>query len=279
MWEIIKAVILGVVEGLTEFLPVSSTGHLILVNKWFTYSEEFTVVFDVFIQMGAILAVIIYFWKDILPPRVTLLFEKEFVWFWSKILTAFLPAAVFGFLFADFIEKRLFNMTIVSISLIAGGFLLIMLDNRNKSGKISSVHEMTYKMALLIGIFQCLAMIPGTSRSAATIIGALMLGCSRKLAAEFSFFLAIPTILAASLYSLVKSPLNFSFHHILILTSGVTASFIVAAGVIKFLMNFIKKHSFVAFGYYRIMLGVIVLMWLFSDGLPMELITSINHPK
>lgn len=266
MWEIVKAVILGFVEGLTEFLPVSSTGHLILVNKWLTYSEEFTVVFDVFIQMGAILAVIIYFRKDIFPSHPGLLVEREFVRLWSKILTAFLPAAVFGFLLAGFIEDYLFNMTVVSVSLIAGGILLIMLDGRNRSGTILSVREMTYKTALLIGLFQCLAMIPGTSRSAATIIGALMLGCSRKLAAEFSFFLAIPTILAASVYSLVKSPLTFSFHHFVILSSGLLVSFIVAAGVIKFLMNFIKKHSFVVFGYYRVILGLIVLVWLYSDG-------------
>jgi len=266
MWEIVKAIILGFVEGLTEFLPVSSTGHLILVNNWLTYSEEFTVVFDVFIQMGAILAVIIHFWKDIFPSRPALLFEKKFVLLWSKIMTAFLPAAVFGFLFADFIQKRLFNLTTVSISLIIGGILLIMLDGKRKNGKVLSVQGMTYTMALLIGLFQCLAMVPGTSRSAATIIGALMLGCSRKLAAEFSFFLAIPTILAASVYSLVNSPLDFSFHHFVILSSGLLVSFVVAAGVITFLMNFIKKHSFVVFGYYRVILGAVILFWLFGDG-------------
>ena len=265
MWEIIKAVILGFVEGLTEFLPVSSTGHLILVNKWLAYSEEFTVVFDVFIQMGAILAVIIYFWKNIFPPRRAMLLENEFIGFWAKVMTAFLPAAPIGFLFAGFIEEKLFNMTTVSISLIIGGILLIVLDRNNKSGKILSVNEMPYKTALFIGIFQCVAMVPGTSRSAATIIGALLLGSSRKLAAEFSFFLAIPTILAASVYSLVKSPVNFSFHDFLILATGFLVSFIVAAGVIKFLMDFIKKHSFVAFGYYRIILGTIVLVWLFNN--------------
>ncbi|MEL7588048.1 MAG: undecaprenyl-diphosphate phosphatase [Prolixibacteraceae bacterium] len=265
MWEFIKAVILGFVEGLTEFLPVSSTGHLILVNEWLAFSDEFTVVFDVFIQMGAILAVIIYFRQKIFPPRPALLVETEFILFWSKILTAFLPAAFFGLLFAEFIEEHLFDLTVVSVSLIVGGILLIILDRKNKDGHVFSVSEMSYKTALFIGLFQCLAMVPGTSRSAATIIGALMLGCSRKLAAEFSFFLAIPTILAASVYSLVKSPLNFSTHDFLILSSGLLVSFIVAAGVIKFLMNFIKKHTFVAFGYYRIVLGIIVLLWLYSS--------------
>ena len=266
MWEIIKAAILGVVEGLTEFLPVSSTGHLILVNQWLAYSKEFTVLFDVFIQMGAILAVILYFWKDIFPSRPSMLLEKEFIAFWSKVLIAFSPAALLGLLFAGFIEEKLFNMTIVSASLLIGGILLIVLDRKRKAGKILSVDQMTYKIAFIIGIFQCVAMIPGTSRSAATIIGALILGCSRKLAAEFSFYLAIPTILAASVYSLVKTQLIFSIHDLWILATGFMVSFVVAIGVIKFLMNFIKKHSFVVFGYYRIILGIILLAWLFNTA-------------
>jgi undecaprenyl-diphosphatase len=265
MWEIIKAAILGVVEGLTEFLPVSSTGHLILVNQWLAFSRDFTVLFDVFIQMGAIFAVIIYFRKDIFPSRASLVFEKEFLDFWSKVLTAFLPAAFFGYLFAGFIEEKLFNMTVVSISLLVGGIFLIVLDRKKKQGKILTMREMSYRIALLIGIFQCIAMVPGTSRSAATIIGALLLGCSRKLAAEFSFYLAIPTILAASVYSLVKTPHNFSLHDFSILTTGFVISFLVAIGVIKFLMNFIKKHSFVVFGYYRIVLGIILLIWIFNN--------------
>lgn len=267
MWEIFKAVILGVVEGLTEFLPVSSTGHLILVNQWLAFSKEFTVLFDVFIQMGAILAVIIYFRKDIIPARPSMVMEKEFLGFWSKIMIAFLPAAFVGYFFAGFIEKTLFNMTVVSISLLAGGILLIILDRKKRTGNILSMDQMTYRIALFIGIFQCIAMVPGTSRSAATIIGALVLGCSRKLAAEFSFYLAIPTILAASAYSLLKSQLIFSMRDLLILAIGFLVSFIVAVGVIRFLMNFIKKHSFVAFGYYRIALGILVLAWLYTSSL------------
>ncbi len=157
MWEIIKAAILGVVEGLTEFLPVSSTGHLILVNQWLAYSKEFTVLFDVFIQMGAILAVILYFWKDIFPSRPSLLLENDFIAFWSKVLIAFLPAALLGFLFAGFIEEKLFNMTIVSISLLIGGILLIILDRNRESGKILSVNQMPYRMALII---ECSSALP-----------------------------------------------------------------------------------------------------------------------
>jgi undecaprenyl-diphosphatase len=193
-----------------------------------------------------------------------MLLEREFIAFWSKVMIAFLPAALLGFLFAGFIEERLFNITIVSASLLIGGILLIVLDWNREAGNILSVDQMTYKIALIIGVFQCVAMIPGTSRSAATIIGALLLGCSRKLAAEFSFYLAIPTILAASVYSLVKTQLSFSVHDLWILATGFAVSFVVAIWVIKFLMNFIKKHSFVVFGYYRIILGIILLVWIFN---------------
>lgn len=265
LWELVKAVILGLVEGLTEFLPVSSTGHLILVNQWLAYSPEFTVLFDVFIQLGAILAVILYFRNDIFPPDPAHMIKKEFLLFWSKILTAFAPAVVFGLLFANFIEEQLFNVLIVSIALFVGGILLLVLDGRKRTSRVFSVQEMSYQTALFIGLFQCLAMIPGTSRSAATIIGALVLGCSRKLAAEFSFYLAIPTILAASVYSLVKNQAHFSVDNFLILATGFVVTFFVAMGVIKFLMNFIKKHSFVAFGYYRIVLSIIFFLWLYHQ--------------
>ncbi|MCW0484202.1 undecaprenyl-diphosphate phosphatase [Gaoshiqia sediminis] len=265
LWELIKAIILGIVEGLTEFLPVSSTGHLILVNQWLSYSDEFTVLFDVFIQLGAILAVIIYFRNEIFPPNPAHMIKKEFLLFWSKILTAFVPAVICGLLFASFIEERLFNVLTVSISLFAGGVLLILLDRKERTGKVFSVQEMSYQTALYIGLFQCLAMVPGTSRSAATIIGALVLGCSRKLAAEFSFYLAIPTILAASVYSLAKSQAHFNLNNFLILATGFIVTFFVAMAVIKFLMSFIKKHSFVAFGYYRIALAIIFFVWLYHQ--------------
>lgn len=262
MWDIIKSIILGIVEGLTEFLPVSSTGHLILVNQWISFSEDFTVLFDIFIQIGAILAVVVYFRKDIFPEKVKGLVEKSYIEFWLKIITAFIPAVILGLLFADFIEEKLFNPVTVTITLFVGGILLILLDRKDRAFKISSVKEMSFKIALFIGLFQCLAMIPGTSRSAATIIGALLLGASRKLAAEFSFYLAIPTIIGASAYSLMKTHLEFNSHDIIVLATGFIVSFLVAMVVIKFLMNFIKKHSFVVFGYYRIALASIMFLWL-----------------
>lgn len=261
MSDIIKAIILGIVEGLTEFLPVSSTGHLILVNQWISFSKEFTVLFDIFIQLGAILAVIFFFRKDLFPKKKELIFEKEFVSFWSKILTAFVPAVILGLIFGDIIEEHLFNAVTVSISLFIGGILLLVFDRKNRITAISSVSELPYKVALYIGLFQCLAMIPGTSRSAATIIGALVLGCSRKLAAEFSFYLAIPTILAASVYSILKSPVSFSGNDIIVLLVGFLISFVVAMGVIKFLLDFIQKHTFRVFGYYRIVLALLMVIW------------------
>lgn len=263
MWDIIKAIILGIVEGLTEFLPVSSTGHLILVNQWLSFSEEFTVLFDIFIQLGAILAVVVYFRKDVLPSGLKQVTDKAYLLFWSKILMAFVPAVVFGVLFAGVIEEKLFNALTVSISLFIGGILLILIDKENRTSIFSTVQQMPYKTAVYIGLFQCMAMIPGTSRSAATIIGALILGCSRKLAAEFSFYLAIPTILAASVYSLLKTKHLFTGHDIIVLSTGFLVSFIVALAVIRFLMDFIRKHTFRLFGYYRIILAIIIMVFIF----------------
>lgn len=261
MSDLIKAIILGIVEGLTEFLPVSSTGHLILVNQWVSFSKEFTVLFDIFIQLGAILAVIIYFRNDLFPKKPELFFEKEFVSFWSKILTAFVPAVILGVIFGNIIEEHLFNPATVSISLFIGGVLLLIFDRKNRIATISSITEMPYMISMYIGLFQCLAMIPGTSRSAATIIGALVLGCSRKLAAEFSFYLAIPTILAASVYSILKSPATFSNNDIFVLSAGFLISFAVAMAVIKFLLGFIQNHTFRVFGYYRIVLALLMVIW------------------
>lgn len=263
MWEYIKAIILGIVEGLTEFLPISSTGHLILVNQWISFSEEFTILFDVFIQMGAILSVIIYFRKDVFPSSFKMIADTIFINFWMKILIAFLPAVVLGVLFSDVIEEKLFNITTVSISLFIGGILIILIDRKKRQFKFDSVKTMPYLVSLYIGLFQCLAMVPGTSRSAATIIGALVLGSSRKLAAEFSFYLAIPTIIGASVYSLAKSKIDLSMQEIGLLAVGFFVSFIVALLVIRFFMNFIRKHSFEVFGYYRIVLALVIFIWLY----------------
>lgn len=263
MLDFLKAIILGIVEGLTEFLPISSTGHLILVNQWFSFSDDFTLLFDVVIQMGAILSVIIFFRDDIFPKRLKGFFEKEFISFWTKVAIAFIPAAILGVAFSSVIEDKLFNITTVSIALFVGGILILLLDRRDKKFKFESIETLPYHTAFYIGLFQCLAMIPGTSRSAATIIGALILGASRKFAAEFSFYLAIPTIIGASVFSLSKYKAILSTHEVYLLLVGFVVSFIVAFVVIKFLMNYIKKHSFMVFGYYRIALATILLVWIF----------------
>ncbi len=263
MTDIIKSIILGIVEGLTEFLPVSSTGHLILVNQFLSFQEDFTKLFDIVIQVGAILAVVIYFWKDIIPKNFNILKSPEHLDLWKKVLVAVIPALVIGALAADFIEAKLFNPQTVAISLFIGGVILIFIERRKHNFKYEKVQELPYRVALYIGLFQCLAMIPGTSRSASTIIGALLLGSSRKLAAEFSFYLAIPTLVAASGYSLLKSHLAFSAHDMIILITGFLVSFGVAWMVIAFFMNFIRKHTFEVFGYYRIILSVLVVLYFF----------------
>lgn len=262
MIDIFKAVILGIIEGITEFLPISSTGHLILANQWISFSEEFTLIFDIFIQLGAIFAVILYFRKEVFPPKISQVTERNYLNFWLKVVIAFLPAAIFGYLLADTIEEHLFSPEVVAGSLFLGGIVLVLIERRKHPIRFETVSEMPFKVALFIGMFQCLAMVPGTSRSAATIIGALVLGASRKLAAEFSFFLAIPTIVAASVYSLLKGGVHLSGDDLLILSVGFLISFFVALGVIKFLMDYIRKHSFILFGYYRIVLAIFVLLWL-----------------
>ncbi len=206
MPDILVSIILGVVEGITEFLPVSSTGHLILVNSVIGFSEEFAYLFNIVIQLGAILAVVVYFRKKILPfyKKSPLYTPIQIMQIWKKVLIAVIPALLIGAVAGDYIEERLFHPITVAIALTIGGIVLIIIEQKNKQAKIFSVAEMSYKIVLFIGFIQCLALIPGTSRSAATIIGALLLGVARPIAAEFSFFLAIPTLFAASAYSLLK---------------------------------------------------------------------------
>lgn len=272
MTDIIIAIVLGIVEGLTEFLPVSSTGHLILVSE-FTQrgifaDKAFTDFFNIFIQFGAILAVIVYFWDRLYPfSSKKSAAEKERIWqTWMKAVIGFLPAAVLGFLFDDIIEHHLMNPFTVAFALVFWGVVMIWLESQNRSGKINSIVEMSVQMVLLIGLIQCLAMVPGTSRSAATIIGAMLLGCSRVMAAEFSFFLAIPTIGAASLYSLLKAlKTGISIgEHWLTLTVGFLSAFVVAWLVIAAFMRFISTNNFKPFGYYRIALGLLVLLYFGS---------------
>lgn len=258
--DYIKAAILAVVEGVTEFLPISSTGHMILAENYLQLgSEEFAKAFIVMIQFPAILSVMVYFWKELWPfGRDT--DTKESITLWLKTAVAFLPAAVLGVLLNDYIETMLENSVTVALALVIGGIILLAIEYRGIGGKLASVREITFGAAFLIGCIQCLAMIPGTSRSAATIIGAMLLGASRAAAAEFSFFLAIPTMAGATAFTLLKSGVGFSMHEWALLIVGSVVSFLVAYAVIAFLMNFVRRHSFAVFGYYRIVLGAVVLL-------------------
>ena len=251
MSDIIKAIILGIVEGITEFLPVSSTGHLILVNQFIAFDEQFTKMFDIVIQLGAILSVVVYFRKRLFAfEKVNgSYFQSQTADLWKKAIVGVLPALVIGAKFGKLIQSSLF----------VGGIALILLENRKQREKISAIALLDYKTVLLIGLIQCLAMIPGTSRSAATIIGAMLLGCSRLVAAEFSFFLAIPTLFAASAYSLFKTGFTMTLDEEIVLAVGFVVSFLVALLVIAGFMRFISRHDFKPFGYYRIVLGGVVL--------------------
>jgi len=265
--DILKAVILAIVEGVTEFLPVSSTGHMILVERYlqFGQGEDFAKAFMVIIQLPAIASVVLYFWKDLWPFQSREKFGETFR-LGILIVVAFLPAAVLGFLFDDYIEEHLMNELTVALALAVGGFVLIGLEMRGPNARIETVHEIGYATAFMIGCFQCLAMVPGTSRSAATIIGGMALGASRSAAAEFSFFLAIPTMLGATALTLLKHGLSFTSEQWVLIAVGSAVSFLVAYASIAFLMGFIKRHSFVPFGVYRIILGALVLAIYFLAG-------------
>jgi len=263
--DIVKAVILGVVEGLTEFLPISSTGHLILINQWIAFDSRFTYMFNIVIQLGAILSVILYFRRKLNPfaGHLTKAERINIVDLWKKTVVAFMPATVMALLFGDAIEKHLFNPLVVSMALLFGGIFLLYLENRNAGGRIKTLGELNYPTALMIGVVQCLAMIPGTSRSAATIIGAMMLGASRTVAAEFSFFLAIPTMIGASMYALLKGGTHLTSDQWMTLAVGFIVSFLVAWLVIAGFMSFIRKHSFKPFAFYRMLLGSFILTYFF----------------
>lgn len=277
-FEIIKASIFGIVEGITEWLPISSTGHLILVEQFLKLKEvspDFWNMFQVVIQLGAILAVVLLYLKKIWPfttnkekaikkTGVLSYLNKDIMSLWGKILVACVPAAVIGLLFDEVFEKLFYNPFCIAIALIVFGIAFIVIENRrqNKKNKKDSIDKITYKDALIIGCFQLLAAIfPGTSRSGATIIGSLLLGLSRPNAAEFTFYLAIPTMFGASLLKLLKFGLSFTGTELAVLLVAMIVSFIVSIIVIKFLMNYIKKHDFKVFGYYRIILGIIVLLY------------------
>ncbi|MBB6214395.1 undecaprenyl-diphosphatase [Anaerosolibacter carboniphilus] len=263
--EILKAIILGIVQGITEWLPVSSTGHLILVEEVFKFrlSPAFVSTFLVVIQFGSILAVIVLFFKKLNPfdPHKRGQERRETISIWFKIIVATVPAGVVGTLFEDAIEELLYNPVTVALTLIIYGVLFIVIENLNKRSRINTFQQLSYGTAIGIGLFQILALVPGTSRSGATIIGAVLLGTSRYIAAEFSFFLAIPIMLGASTLKLIKAGLGFNSLEWIALGTGSLVAFIVSIFAIKFLMDYIKKHDFKVFGYYRIVLGIIVLIY------------------
>lgn len=264
--ELIKVIILGVVEGITEWLPISSTGHMILVDEFIklNVTPEFLEMFLVVIQLGAILAVVVLYWQKLIPfdYKNKWQIKKDTFSMWFKIIFACIPAAVVGLLFDEQLNELFYNPLTVAIALIVFGVLFILIENYNhdKNAKINTLNEITYNTAFIIGMFQLIAAIfPGTSRSGATIVGALLIGVSRTVAAEFTFFLAIPVMFGASLLKLVKFGFAFTSAEFLLLTIGMLVAFVVSMLTIKFLMSYIKKNDFKLFGWYRIVLGVIVI--------------------
>ena len=270
MFEILKAILFGIVEGITEWLPISSTGHLILLNEFVTLkvSEEFQSMFDVVIQLGAILAVIVLFFHKLNPfsPRKDAAKKKATWKLWFKVIAAILPSGVVGILLDDWMDAHLHNGIVVSLALIVYGIAFLWVERRNEGRKfaIRNVYQIDYKTALLIGAFQCLSLVPGTSRSGSTILGALMLGVSRGAGSEFSFFMAIPTMLGASAIKSLKfilTGVTITGTEIGVLIVGCIVSFLVSLLVIKALMEYVRKNSFSVFGIYRIVLGVVVLIY------------------
>ena len=272
--EILKVIFLGIVEGITEWLPISSTGHMILVDAFIkmNISEEFKEFFLVVIQLGAILAVVVLYFKKLfqfelkkIDGKNKIVSNKDTWILWGKVLVACVPAGIIGLLFDDLLDQYLYNPLTVALMLIIYGILFIIVENRNKGkeSKINSLKDITFKTAVIIGIFQVLALIPGTSRSGATILGAILIGTSRNIAAEFTFFLAIPVMVGASLYKLLKFVMSgaiIAANEYIILAVGMITAFIVSILAIKFLMNYIKKNDFKSFGIYRIVLGILVLI-------------------
>ena len=296
VFELLKVIVLGIVEGITEWLPISSTGHMILVDEFIrlNVSDEFKEFFLVVIQLGAILAVVVLYWNKLWPfyirriPKKTqraldqqpavfrwiLTFVEKFCdkekWIlWFKILVACIPTIVIALPFNDIIEQKFNNYVVVAVALIVYGVIFIWVENYNKKRRpvCTSLEDLSFKTAFQIGIFQVLSVIPGTSRSGSTIIGGILVGTSRTVAAEFTFFLAIPVMFGASLLKLIKFCLSFTAGEVLILIVGVLVAFIVSIVAIKFLMGYIKKHDFKAFGWYRIVLGILVLGYFIGKTL------------
>ncbi len=270
--DIFKAFLLGIIEGLTEWLPISSTGHMILADEFIklNVSPAFKEMFLVVIQLGAIMAVVVLYFQKLNPfsSKKSPVQKKETVTLWLQVLAACVPAGIIGVLFDDRIDKIFYNYQTVAVTLILYGVLFILIENHNRNRRpaIRNFSQFTYKTAFFIGIFQILALIPGTSRSGATIIGAMLIGTSRSVAAEFTFFLAIPVMFGASLIKILKFGFAFTSGEVLILITGMITAFIVSVFAIKFLMGYIKKHNFKAFGYYRIVLGLVVILYFLLAG-------------
>ena len=264
--ELFKIIFYGIVEGITEWLPISSTGHLILLEQFIklNLTDSFIEMFRVVIQLGAIMAVVVLYFNKLNPFSLKKSKkEKKDTWnLWFKVVVACMPAVIFS-VFEDQMNKLFYNWLTVAAMLIVYGILFIVIENRNKNkkAKIDNINDMTYKLALIIGLFQVLAIIPGTSRSGSTIIGAIIFGASRAVAAEFTFFLGIPVMFGASLLKILKFGLTFTTVEILTLLIGMLVAFTVSIFVIKFLMNYIKRHDFKVFGWYRIILGILVLLY------------------
>ncbi len=280
--DIIKSIILGIIEGITEWLPISSTGHLIIADEFIKLgmTDEFMEMFNVVIQLGAILAVVVIFWNKMWPftadktkgynyiTKGNGLIKKDVMDMWFKVIAAMLPAAIVGIPLDNYFEAHFHNWQVVSAALIAYGVLFIVIEKINKSRKpkVNSIPELSYKTALLIGCFQALSLIPGTSRSGSTILGAMILGVSRVAGAEFSFFLAVPVMFGASLIKLLKFGFTFTGMELAVLAVGTLTSFIVSVIAIKFLISYVRRHDFSLFGYYRIALGVIVIAYFLIPG-------------
>ena len=272
--ELFKTLILGIVQGITEWLPISSTGHMILVDQFMPLNQpaEFINLFLVVIQFGSILAVVTLYFHKLNPfsPKKTAA-EKADTWtMWFKVLVGCIPAAVIGLLFDDLINHYTYNAWVVAAALIVYGIAFLVIEKQNKKPAINTIGELSYKTALLIGAFQVLSLIPGTSRSGSTILGAVILGSSRLVAAEFSFFLAVPVMLGASLLKVVKFFLEtgsgFTLEQVGILLTGMVVAYLVSVAAIKFLMEYIRKHDFTAFGYYRIVVGLLVIFYFLISG-------------
>lgn len=265
--EIIKVIVLGIVQGITEWLPISSTGHMILVDEFLqlNMSSAFKEMFLVVIQFGSIMAVVVLFWRKLIPFSFNEKFtiKNDTISLWLKILTACVPAGIIGLLFDDKLNARFYNYQTVAVTLILYGILFIIIENRNtnKVPNINKLSQITYKTAMIIGIFQVLSLIPGTSRSGSTIVGAILIGTSRTVAAEFTFFLAIPIMLGASILKIFKFGLVFTNTELITLLIGMVVAFLMSVLVIKFFMVYIKRHDFKVFGWYRILLGLIVIAY------------------